>query len=113
MLKGIINSEDWEQMQNWIKFDYARDNFFSELKDIDVMRERVQILRDMEDSAGKYYSHNWIRKNILQQTDDEIEEIDAEIQEEMQNPQYNPMVDQQNQQGEPNGPPPSDQEEQQ
>ena len=113
MLKGIINSEDWEQMQNWIKFDYARDNFFAELKDIDIMRERVQILRDMEDSAGKYYSHAWIRKNILQQTDDEIEEIDAEIQEEMQNPQYNPMIDQQNQQGEPNGPPPSDQEEQQ
>jgi len=60
-------------------------------------------LRDVDDYAGKYYSHEWIRKNILQQNDEDIEKMDEEIAMEMQNPQYNQelMMQQQQQEQEP------------
>jgi hypothetical protein len=88
ILKNIITSEDWKKIYQKIKFDYARDNYFDELKNAEIMRDRLSTLRDMDDYAGKYYSHNWIRKNVLHQDEEEIEAIDKEIAEEATNEQY-------------------------
>ena len=90
VLKGIITADDWQSLRNVIKYKFSQDNYYSELKEIEVLRERMAMLRDIDDYAGKYYSHTWIRRKVLQQTDEEIEEIDEEIMAEMQNQQYYP-----------------------
>jgi hypothetical protein len=80
ILKGIINKEDWEIMKEDIRIDFMKDNYFSELKDAEMLRERMQTLQLMDPYVGKYYSQMWIRKNILKMKDEEIEEIEAEIE---------------------------------
>lgn len=113
ILKGILTSEDWDLIGNKITFDFARDNVFSELKNIEVLNERSNVMRNMADSIGKYYSHTWVRKNILMQTDEEIEQMDREIAEEQTLPQFNPEPAMPNQQspfgGEQQPPTPSEQ----
>lgn len=88
ILKGITTSEDWEVISQNIRFDFAKDNYFAELKENEIIMGRINLLQQIDQYAGKYYSHTWIRKNVLQQSDDDIEEIDAEIQEEQDNIQY-------------------------
>jgi hypothetical protein len=83
VLKGIITIEDWEILKSQIKFDYAKDSYFTELKDNEILTNRVQLVQNMGDMIGRYYSNNWIRKNILKQTEDDIEEMDEQIEEEM------------------------------
>lgn len=90
ILKGICTPEDWDEFESQIKFKFAQDNYYEELKETEVLRERISMLRDIDDYAGKYYSHTQIRKKVLRQTDDDIKENDKEIQEELNNPQFNP-----------------------
>jgi hypothetical protein len=78
-LKGVIVKEDWDEMRPEIKFDYARDTHFMELQEAEIMRQRVELVRDMEEFKGVYYSAEWLRKNILKQSDEDIEDIDKEI----------------------------------
>jgi hypothetical protein len=82
LLKGVITKTEWSQIKNEIYYDYLEDNHFSEMKMAEVMRERISTLRDLDEFVGKYYSQEWIRKNVLMQSEDEIEEIDAQIQQE-------------------------------
>lgn len=93
ILKGIITPEDWEQFKDVIKYKFSTDNYYAELKEIEILRERMAMLRDIDDYAGKYYSHDWIRRHVLRQTDEEIDEMDKQIQDEMDDPQYNPPVE--------------------
>lgn len=79
VLKGVLTPEDWEVISSNIKYDFAKDNYFNELKDAEIMENRINLARNIQDMAGKYYSHTWVRKNVLQQSDDEIEEMDAQI----------------------------------
>jgi len=90
ILKQIITSEDWIEFKNQIKFKFAEDNHFEELKLSEIMTDRVNLLRNIDDYAGRYVSNTWIRKNILKQTDEDIKEIDEEIAAELEIPQYNP-----------------------
>jgi hypothetical protein len=90
ILKNILTSEDWKKINQNIKFDFARDNYFDELKNAEIMRDRLSTLQQVDPYVGKYYSHLWIRKNVLHQDEDEIKEIDKEITDEMNNPLYNP-----------------------
>lgn len=83
ILKGIITLEDWEQLKNGIKFDYSKDSYFTELKDTEIFTSRIQLVQTMGDMVGRYYSNYYVRKHVLKQTDEEIEEMDAEIQQEM------------------------------
>ena len=88
ILKGIMTMDEWESISQNIKFDYTDDNFYAELKDTEMMKERVNILAELDPYVGKYYSHAYVRKYILKQTEEEIEQMDAEIEEESQDPQY-------------------------
>jgi len=88
VLKKIMTLEEWQDILQSIKFDYAKDNYFAELKEIEAIRERVSILRDIDDFAGKYVSHAWVRKNVLRQTEEEIEQNDEEMQAELDDPRY-------------------------
>jgi len=92
ILKNIITPEDWDSIKDNISFRYAQDNYYAELKEQEVLRERITLLRDIDDYAGKYYSHIWIRKQVLRQAEDEIDKIDEQIEEERNDPQYNPPI---------------------
>ena len=93
ILKQVLTAEEWDEIKDLIKFKFAHDNYWAELKEQEILRERVTLLRDIDDYAGIYYSHEWIRKNVLRQTDEDIEEIDEQIDMERNNPQYNPPLD--------------------
>jgi len=80
LLKGIITSEDWKILSTKFKYLYARDNFFSELKDIEVQKERMNVLDQIVPYVGTYYSKEWVKRHVLKQSDDQIEEMAAEIE---------------------------------
>ena len=69
-------------MKDQINFDYVRDSHFTELKDSEVLRDRLETLQNAESYVGKYYSNEWVRRNILQQNDDDIEMMNKQINQE-------------------------------
>lgn len=79
ILKGVITPEDWADIQQNLRYDFMTDNHFEELKQGELLQNRLQILRDIDEYTGKYYSMEWVRKNVLQMTEDEIEEIKDQI----------------------------------
>jgi hypothetical protein len=81
-LKGIVSETDWDDIVQDIKIDYVQDNHFYELKEYEILRDRLDILRDVEEYVGKYFSRNWVRRNILQFDDDQIKKISTEIEDE-------------------------------
>ena len=83
LLKNIITPEDWEIMSEHIQYDFLYDNHFSELKDSELLNERLNSLQAAEPYIGKYYSQDYVRRNILRQTDEEILEQDALIKKEI------------------------------
>lgn len=85
ILRGIITKDDWSKIKENINVDYIEDNYFSELKDFEIMKERMMMLDSLGENIGKYYSVKWVRSNILNQSDEEIERMDKEIAEEKAN----------------------------
>jgi len=79
ILKNVITPEEWEQMSDHIQYDYLYDNHFSELKDAELMQERLGLLAAADPYIGKYYSVDHIRRKILRQTDEEIVEEDKQM----------------------------------
>lgn len=79
ILKGIVTNEEWEDIRSDISVDFLKDNHFSELKDAELLRERLGTLREIDEYAGRYYSVEWIRKNVLMQNDEDIEDIIKQI----------------------------------
>ena len=82
ILKGIITEEDWAKNVQSIYFNYNRDSYFTELKNSEILKERLDILREMDEYTGKYFSKDYVRKNVLQQSELEIEEINKQIDKE-------------------------------
>ena len=80
ILKGICSIEEWEEMKEHIQFDYIADNYFTELKEIEIRNERMNEVNQMDPYVGKYFSIEHIRRQILKQTDVEIKEIDKQIE---------------------------------
>ena len=80
ILKGIISIEDWEEYKEHIQFDYIADNYFTELKEIEIRNERMNEVNQMDPYVGKYFSIEHIRRQILKQTDVEMKEIDKQIE---------------------------------
>ena len=82
ILKEIVSAEEFDSFKDYLQFNFATDNHFTELKDAEILRERVDTLNSLTDFVGKYYSHEYVRKYVLRQTEDEIEIIDAQIEKE-------------------------------
>jgi chromatin segregation and condensation protein Rec8/ScpA/Scc1 (kleisin family) len=78
-LKGVVTAEDWEDFKPNIYFDWQKDTHFIELQETEIMRSRVEMLRDMEEFKGEYFSKEWLRKNVLRQSDEDITMIDKQI----------------------------------
>ena len=79
ILKGIITPEDWDDMKEHIQYDYLYDNHFTELKNLEMMTEKLNVIQQMDPYIGKYFSVEYIRTQILGQTETEMEEIDVEM----------------------------------
>lgn len=82
VLKGICTAEEWDQFKENIYYDFIKDNNFSELKESELMQNRLGLLASVDPYTGRYFSQAWIQRNVLRMTDDEIKEIQAEIDEE-------------------------------
>jgi len=81
-LKGVCTEEEWDKFREDIYYDYKKDNNFVELKEADLLQQRLSILNLVEPYVGKYYSQEWVKKNILRLTDEEIEEMQKQIDDE-------------------------------
>ena len=79
LMKNIITEEDWLKWKNEVNLDFTRDNHFSELKEAELLREKIQTLDQIQNYVGEYFSKSWVQKNILLFDDDEIERMDSEI----------------------------------
>ena len=84
VLKGVLSRAEWEEMRNTIYYDFNEDNYFSELKDTEIMTERLRLAGEIDPLVGKYYSMKWVRENILRMTEEEISDVDKEIDAERQ-----------------------------
>ena len=83
LLKNVIAVDDWEQLSDHIQYDFLYDNQFAELKESELMNERLATLATIEPYIGKYYSAEYVRRKVLRQTDTEIQEIDDQIEQEI------------------------------
>ena len=83
LLKNIITPEDWKTMEDHIQYDFLYDNQFAELKESEMITNRLTLATTIEPYLGKYYSTEYLRKRILRQTDSEIIEIDMQIDDEI------------------------------
>jgi len=83
ILKGVISPEDWDDMKEHIQYDYLFDNHFNELKEIEMMNQRMMTVSQMDPFVGKYFSVEYIRRNILNQKDTEYKDIDKQMKAEI------------------------------
>ena len=83
IIKGVISELEWPEVRDNIFYDFLQDGHFAELKNSEMMRERLNLAREVRDYIGKYYSVNYVRRNILRQTEQEIKKMDAEIKKEI------------------------------
>jgi len=79
ILKGVIAPEDWEDMEEHIQYDFLFDNHFNELKEQEMMLQRISLVTQMDPFVGKYFSVDYIRRQILQQTEKDMKEMDKQI----------------------------------
>ena len=85
VLKGVCTTEEWEEFREDIFYDFRKDNNFTEMRDAELLRERVGLLQTVDPYIGRYYSAKWVRKNILQMNDEDIQQMEKEIKEEEDN----------------------------
>jgi len=93
--KGVIRADEWHDMSQDILFDYQQDNHFTELKDAELLQNRLNTLQQMVPYIGRFYSTNWIKKHVLLQTDDEIEKMEEEMKGEQPSPEELQFMQQQ------------------
>jgi hypothetical protein len=79
VLKEIVSGEEFDKVKDFFQYDYATDNHFTELKDAEIIRERIDTLSNVSDYVGTYYSKEWVRKYVLRQSEEDIKLIDKQI----------------------------------
>jgi len=84
ILKNIVTPDDWDHLEEHIQYDYLYDNHFSDLKESELLQEKLGVLAAMEPYMGRYFSAAYVRNKVLKQTEDEIKEIDAQIDKEIE-----------------------------
>jgi hypothetical protein len=88
ILKGVITEVEWDKLKENITYNFQEDNYYAELKDSEILKERISTLELLEPYIGKYYSNDYVRKIILKQSDEEIKDINDKIKEEEKDPIY-------------------------
>ena len=83
LLKGIITEQDWEEWKDSLYIDFIKDNQFTELKEMEILRERIGVMNEITQYVGEYYSKEWVMRNVLRMSDDDIEDMKKEIEQEV------------------------------
>ena len=83
VLKGVMTIEDWSNIKEHIQYSFLKDGYFVELKNAEILRERINLVQMVQPHVGRYYSVEFVRKNILRQSDEDITEIDRQIAQEV------------------------------
>jgi len=84
ILKGITSLDDWNQIKDHIKFNYVEDNYYAELKDSEIFKDRIQNVLQADQLAGKYFSKHYIQRNIMKLTQNDIDEMDVDMEKEQE-----------------------------
>ena len=92
VLKGVINRKQWKELREDLYYDFPQDNYFTELKNAEVLTERLRLMGEVEQYIGKFYSLDWVRKNVLQMSEEEIRDMDKQIKKE-ESDEDSPMND--------------------
>ena len=82
ILKGIIKETEWYEIQQDLRFEYISDSYFTESKEYEILKERLDVLREINDHIGDYYSREYVRRNILRQSEVDIINMDKQINKE-------------------------------
>ena len=82
VLKGVINRKQWKELREDLYYDFPQDNYFTELKSAEILTERLRLMSEVEQYIGKFYSLDWVRKNVLQMSEEEIRDMDKQIKKE-------------------------------
>ena len=92
VLKGVINRKQWKELREDLYYDFPQDNYFTELKNAEILTERLRLMGEVEQYVGKFYSLDWVRKNVLQMSEEEIRDMDKQIKKE-ENDEDSPLND--------------------
>jgi hypothetical protein len=92
VLKGVINRKQWKELRDNLYYDFPHDSYFTELKNAEVLTERLRLMGEVEQYIGKFYSLDWVRKNVLQMSEEEIRDMDKAIKRE-ESDEDSPMND--------------------
>lgn len=92
VLKGVINRKQWKELRDNLYYDFPHDSYFTELKNAEVLTERLRLMGEVEQYVGKFYSLDWVRKNVLQMSEEEIRDMDKAIKRE-ESDEDSPMND--------------------
>jgi hypothetical protein len=82
--KGIVSSVDWKTIEQQIKYKFQTDSYFQELKEMEILKEKMDVMRELQEYVGTYFSKEYIKKKVLNFTDEELLEIEGQIQTETQ-----------------------------
>ena len=82
VLKGHMTPEEWDEVKRDIKYDFKQDNYFTELKENEILTERINTVNLLDPFVGKYFSEDWVKRNVLKQSEDEINRLDKEMSKE-------------------------------
>lgn len=92
VLKGVMTPEDWAFVRNNVRYDFMKDNFFEELKETEILREKLNTLNEVEPLVGKYFSREWIIKHVLFMSDDDMRQMQKEMDAERMAGYYGDVV---------------------
>ncbi len=93
ILKNVMTLEEWNSVADKVTYDYARDNYYQQQKEAVILRDKMLTLQNIDPYVGKYFSHEWVRKHILYQSDDDIKDITSQIESETSNPLYQQVIE--------------------
>ena len=93
VLKGVCTTHEFEEMRQYISYDFLKDMHFDQLKQVELLNDQLGVLRDASEYVGKYFSMEYVRKVILGQTEEDIARIDAEIMNEIEKEQIKSQDD--------------------
>ena len=79
VLKGHMTPEEFNDVKRNIKYDFKQDNYFTELKENEILNERINTVNALDPYVGKYFSEDWVKRNVLKQSEDEIQELGKEM----------------------------------
>lgn len=85
ILKGVCTEQDWESWKGEIQVDFSRDNHFTEMKDAELLRERLQTMDQISSYVGEYFSREWVMKNVMMFNDEDIEDMSKQVEAENEN----------------------------